>query len=171
MAAHFVKCLYCGEQFDTNEESFVKINRRYAHTKCAEKQDSAKIQEEKDFDELYQYCKHLFGKEMDFVSFKRLAEKYKQEYGYSYNGMTKTLKWFYEIKGNSIEKANASIGIIPYVYAEAREYYYKIYQAIEKNQNYIKEDSIREINIASPRQKIKHKKLWFDDEPKGEIFI
>ena len=43
--------------------------------------------------------------------------------------MLKTLIYWYEIKGNSTEKANGGIGIIPYVYKDASEYYYSIYLA------------------------------------------
>ena len=36
-----------------------------------------------------------------------------------------TLKYFFEIKKNSIEKSKGSIGIIPYIYSEAALYYEK----------------------------------------------
>ena len=169
--AHWVKCLYCGEEFDRDKEEFVKINRRYAHPQCAEAHEANMTQEERDYEDLFQYCKKLFGEDYNYVMTKKLIEKYKKENDYTYSGMKKCLQWFYEIKGNSIEKANGSVGIIPYCYKASYDYYYNLYLATEKNKNYIKEAiPAREINIASPRQKIKSKKLWFDeDEPIGEI--
>lgn len=169
--AHWVKCLYCGEEFDRDKEEFVKINRRYAHPQCAEAHEANMTQEERDYEDLFQYCKKLFGEDYNYVMTKKLIEKYKKENGYTYSGMKKCLQWFYEIKGNSIEKANGSVGIIPYCYKASYDYYYNLYLATEKNKNYTKEAiPAREINIASPRQKIKSKKLWFDeDEPIGEI--
>jgi len=42
-----------------------------------------------------------------------------------YKGQLLTLKYFYEIKRNNIEKAHGSIGIIPFIYKEAEQYYIK----------------------------------------------
>ena len=42
----------------------------------------------------------------------------------------------------------------------------------EKNKDYVKENiPAKEVNIASPRQRIKIKKMWFEDEDTGEIKI
>jgi hypothetical protein len=43
---------------------------------------------------------------------------------YTYSGIKRTLEYFYEVKKNSIEKANGGIGIVPWVYEEAKRYYY-----------------------------------------------
>ena len=56
-------------------------------------------------------------------------ESYKKEKEYSYSGMRKTLKYFFEVRGNSIEKANGGIGIIPYVYDEAYIYWRALWEA------------------------------------------
>ena len=90
---------------------------------------------------------------------------FQQEYGYTYSGMLKSLIYFYEVKGNSTEKANGGIGIVPFVYKDAYRYYYSIFLA--KNQNKEKDLSIfqksREVVIKPPtlRKKIK---LFFDSE-------
>lgn len=46
--------------------------------------------------------------------------------GMPYKGQLLTLKYFFEVKKSPIEKANGSIGIIPYVYEESRAYYSKL---------------------------------------------
>ena len=51
-------------------------------------------------------------------------QKFKAQ-GMPYRGQLLTLKYFYEIKKNKTDKANGSIGIIPFVYAEAKAYYEK----------------------------------------------
>jgi hypoxanthine phosphoribosyltransferase len=43
--------------------------------------------------------------------------------GMTYKGMTNALKYFYDVKKNSIEKSNNGIGIIPWVYEEAQKYF------------------------------------------------
>lgn len=49
-------------------------------------------------------------------------QKFKRQ-GMPYRGQLLTLKYFYEIKKNSTEKSRGSIGIIPFVYEEAKTYY------------------------------------------------
>lgn len=169
---HWVVCLYCGERFNRDEIDCIKVGRRYAHIKCAEEHEANMTQEERDYESLQEYCKKLFGEDYNYIGTKRLIEKYKKDYGYTYSGIEKSLRYFYEIKGNSVEKANGSIGIIPYTYEESRKYYYNLYLVEEKNKDYVKENiPAKEVNIASPRQRIKIKKMWFEDEDTGEIKI
>ena len=132
MKAAYVKCLYCGERFNRNDPNIqVKqvTSRRYAHLKCWEKYQSNLSQEEKDIIAFYDYTKKLFGEDYNYILTKKLAERYVKENNYTYSGMLKTLKWYYEKEGNSLDKSNGSIGIIPYVYKQALNYYYALYQA------------------------------------------
>ena len=66
--------------------------------------------------------------------------------------MLKTLEWWYEIKKNPIDKANGGIGIIPFVYQEAYNYYKAIYDAQQNAaaglRNY--QPRIEEIEIPPP---------------------
>lgn len=133
-AKHLVKCLYCGQQFDINQEPFIKPRaNRYAHAECHLKADANKTQEEKDYEQLVNYIKHLFGKPNPRV-WKQLKE-FKEAYNYTYSGMYKTLVWWFEIKHGDIDKANGGIGILPYVYDDALKYYYALYLAQMANQN------------------------------------
>lgn len=54
--SHPVKCFYCGERFDRDWESFVKVNsQRYAHQHCAEahaKKTGVKIEPKERVDEM-----------------------------------------------------------------------------------------------------------------------
>jgi len=75
--------------------------------------------------------------------------------------MLKSLKWFYEIKHADKESSNGRIGIIPYIYEDAKKYYYNLYLAQQRNkniQNYRLE--VKEIVIASPRVYIAPPKLF-----------
>ena len=156
MAKHMVKCPICGKFFDANEEEYIKNNRRYIHKVCFDQQAKEKTQEEKDFDELYRYCKKIFGENFNFLAMKKTAEKYKKEYNYTYSGMLRTLKYFYEIKGNSIEKSNYGIGIIPYQYEEAYRYFYSMWLTNSSNKPKIIESyepKVTTIVIKSPELK------------------
>lgn len=154
MGKKIVKCLYCGVSFDANVEPFVKPRtNRYAHTACHEKHQANKTQEERDYEELVEYIKHLFGSTPNPRVWKQVKE-YRDTYGFSYSGMCKTLRWWFELKGNDIEKANGGIGIIPYVYDQACAYYYALYVAAISNED--KDVSqcvarVREFIIEPPR--------------------
>ena len=76
--------------------------------------------------------------------------------------------YFFEVKHNSIEHANGGIGIVPYIYNEAFNYYYTLWLANQKNETkdiaeYI--PKVREITIPIPQRKIKKRKIFsFLDE-------
>ena len=60
--------------------------------------------------------------------------RYLQEHPeYTYSGIKRTLEYFYKIKKNPIEKANGGIGIVPWVYEEAKRYYYNQWLLSQKN--------------------------------------
>lgn len=161
MAKHFVKCLYCGKTFDANIESFIKPRaNRYAHTECHQRANENKTQEEKDYEQLVEYIKHLFGNLNPRV-WKQIKE-YK-ELGYTYSGMYKTLVWWFDLKHGDIEKANGGIGIIPFVYDQASQYYYALYLAHIANENADVEHfktPVKEFTIETPRAQRRPRKLF-----------
>lgn len=162
--AHPVICYYCGEKFDRDKEPTVQVSaRRYAHKKCAEENQIEKTQEEKDLEELEQYIIKLFNEPFVNARIRKQIKSYKEKYNYTYSGMLKSLIWFYEVKGNSIEKSNHGIGIIPYIYQDAMNYYYSLYLAQminEKKDVKQYKTKVREIEIKSPKALPKKIKLF-----------
>lgn len=166
MAVRIVKCKYCGIQFDRNAEPAVEVSaRRYAHKACADKYQETVSQEELDYAELEKYIKKLFNLQVVNAKIKKQIRDFRQEYNYTYTGMLKTLYWWFEIRKNSIEQAQGGIGIIPFVYDEACQYYYSIYLAemVNKEVGEYKPE-VKEIVIGSPRVKPNPKKLFNLDE-------
>ena len=106
--AHRVKCYYCGKTFDRDKEPFVLVStRRYAHKACAEGSQKSEFQEVKDKEELEAYIMKLFNIDYVDARIQKQIKQYKEEYNFTYSGMRKALIYFYEIKGNSLEKSNA----------------------------------------------------------------
>ena len=107
-------------------------------------------------------------KALDFIIVKKLAEKYVKENQYTYSGMLKTLKWYYEKEGHSLDKSNGSIGIMPYIYKQALNYYYTLYQAQlvnqEKDLSNFTLPKERIINIESPRVFIRPPHMWLQED-------
>ena len=154
--AHMVKCKICGKSFDRDKIQAVRVGAaRYAHFTC--KPDGEKVEMAKPVDvdllELEAYIETLLGSEYKPARVKKQIKTYKEEYGYTYSGMLKTLKWWYDIKGNPKAKANGGIGIIPFIYKDACDYFYSLYLAQIANESL---DSIhytptvKEIEIYSP---------------------
>lgn len=134
--AKFVKCPECNIRFDREVEEAKKVGRRYFHPQCYEKykqkekeekkKESNISQEEQERRELISYIMKLF--KMDIPNgwvLKQIKDFYNM--GYTYRGMKSTLVYFHEIMGNP--PVSEGIGIIPYVYKEAKEWYTTRYHA------------------------------------------
>ena len=79
----------------------------------------------------------------------------------------KALDYFFRVKNNPVDKSKG-IGIIPYIYKQAYDYYYALWLANEHNKKidlnaYVPKDI--EITIVSPQRKIEHRPFFtFLDE-------
>lgn len=168
MAAHYVTCVYCGEKFNRDKEPTTQISaRRYAHKECAEKHEANKGQEEKDLEALEKYIMQLFDETYVNARVRKQLKEYKEQYHFTYSGILKTLIYWYEIKGNSTEKANGGIGIIPYVYNDALKYYYTLYLAKLANESKdieVYKPKEKVIEILPPRIQPRRIRLLFEDE-------
>ena len=166
MAKRMLKCYYCGEQFDANQVPYVQVNsRRYAHKTCADRALSSKSQEEQDYAVLEQYIKELFNIPALTPRIRKQISTYHSEHNYTYSGIYKTLKYWFEVRGNSIEKANGGIGIVGYTYTEAYRYWKALWDAQQQNNDVKIEDyiaSTKEIHITPPcREPMKHTRKLF----------
>ena len=101
------------------------------------------------------------------ISFSKLNRS-SDEYNFTYSGIHKSLTYFFEVKGNSIEKANGGIGIVPYVYQQAYRYYYALWEAQQKNKDKVVVEyvpTVKEIVIPVPQRQVKKRKVFsFLDE-------
>lgn len=110
-------------------EPYIKVNRRYAHVECADKAEEVRSQEDKDKEALEQYIKQLFNEDYVNPRIRKQINDYINNYNYTYSGIQRSLQYFYEVKGHSLEKANGGIGIVGYVYSDAYNYYYNLWLA------------------------------------------
>lgn len=100
---------------------------------------------------------------------KKQLEKYKNEYQYSYSGMLRSLKYWYEVKKTPIDK-NKGIGIIPYIYQDAYNYYYSIWLANQKSSERQFDYTIKdEVVQVRPPEKSHILKRLFNSIDKDEI--
>lgn len=168
--AHYVVCAICKQKFDRDKYPAVLVSsRRYAHAACAGALSAEETKKEKDRKELEEYIITLFNLDhMDGRITLQIQKYLKDHPDYTYSGIHRTLKYFYEIKKNPIEKANGGIGIVPWVYEEAKRYYYNEWLLSQKNaEKDIKEyiPKVREIIIKPPKREPKRRRIFmFLDE-------
>lgn len=131
--ASSVKCGYCTKKVDKEESESFK--RRYYHPKCLR----VYKRESEDYQSLIEYVEYLYGENYPFIIIKKQIKEYKDE-GMKYAGMRLALEYFYDELNNSIE-GSKGVGIIPYVYEDAKAEYIKK-QKVKKSIEEYKHETI-----------------------------
>lgn len=115
----------------------------------------------------------LFGYDYVPPRAKKQINEYVQEYNYTYSGMLKALIYYYEIQGGDTERAHDGVGILPYIYNTAKDYYFNLWQAQQKNQYKNIEQFIPkkiEVHILPPRRNIsKPQRFTFLDQEEENV--
>lgn len=168
--SHIVKCAICQKTFDRDKIQAVKHGaRRYSHYECEPTGEKVPlIKKDEDLQKLLEYINILFKGQQNQAKVNQSIKKFHSELGYSYSGIQKALYYFYEIKHNSIDKANGGISIVPFVYKDAYNYYYDLFMAQQRNENkkpFI--ERVREIIIKPPKVE-KPVKLFDLDKELGD---
>lgn len=169
--AHYVICSVCGKKFDRDTVQAVKTSaRRYAHYTCKPDGELVPLpQKDPDLTKLENYIQKLLGDDYNKARVNKQIKDYVDKDGYSYSGILKSLIYFYEVKGNSKEKANGGIGIVPFIYKDAYNYYYSLFLAQSQNQEkdiVAITSKVKEVTIPVP--KIIEKKRFFNVEVEDE---
>lgn len=156
--AHPVTCFYCKKRFDRDKIPTYQISqRRYAHLICYQEAQKKEQKEQADKEQLFKYLEAKFGNIKTNLKIQKQLKTFIEVNKYTYSGIYRALCYFYDIKKHSIDKANNGIGIVPYIYQDAYNYYYNIWLAQQKNkdkniQDYILEPEV--VYILPPTKKI-----------------
>lgn len=157
------KCPICQLTFDRTKCEFVHLKNRYYHKVCYEQMEAERTEEEKSKEELERYIMAMFNTTFINARIRQQIKRMREQFNYSYTGILKSLIYFYDIRKNPIEKANGGIGIVPYVYEDARKYYYNLYLAQMKNENKVVSECVvkgKEIRMKPPVRKPRTRKLF-----------
>jgi hypothetical protein len=118
-------CPKCQQPINDNENYKAYKNKKY-HIKCYKELVDELYNESKNNQDsrqvLYDYICKIFNMKEITPLIKIQLDKYYADYEFTYDGMLYTLKYFYEIMENDTSKCEG-IGIIPYAYQEAKEFY------------------------------------------------
>ena len=147
-----VKCPYCETSFKRSENKFVYHKNRYWHQKCFDKKSEGENNRQK----LISYIERLFHKKVDYKIRNQLTN-YVENKKYSYEDIYNALYYFFDVKGNSIAKANGGIGIVPYVIEEAKEYFKEKKNVAARVKSISPIGKTKKITIHNPTIKDKYK--------------
>ena len=146
-----VLCKYCGKEMDI--KTAVKITTGcYAHAEC--------ISELTDSEKLDQYIMQIYETNYVPPGIKKQINQFVKDYRFSYTGILKSLKYFYEVQKKPFDKKMQSIGIVPYVYQNAYNYYYTLWLASQQDKTAIKKPTVVNITINRPKRKEMKSKLF-----------
>ena len=164
-----VVCAYCKKPLSKKDPDYIMVgNNKYVHKEC---QALEEHREKTDKEKLEEYIKELFQISYIEPRVKAQIKKYVEEYNYTYSGMQKALYYHYEIKGGDKSKANGGIGIVPYVYQNAYNYFYELWLAQQKNKDVqieLYQPRVKEIVIPRPERKVKKRPLFTFLDEEGE---
>jgi hypothetical protein len=141
------KCGKCGEDIDKSVD--IEYKRKWYHQNCLDElqqEQNAKLDKEIiEKEDLYKYICELYGLTTITQKISKQIKDYHEQHGYKYSGMKLSLKYFYETKGNPVPE-DAGVGIIPYVYEEAKKEFLLNLNAQKHNDN-IDEPFVTEIEV------------------------
>lgn len=159
-------CFWCHKAIYVDDKDVIvmpQLSNRYVHKACAE------IHPIDAKEELTIYLIKLFKLKEDYIlpRFAKQLQQYEQEYNFTYTGMLKTLQYWYEVKKHPVD-LERGVGIIPWYYKQAHDYYYALWLADQENQkkdlkDYIPKDQVIVIN-PPVRQPIRRRLFSFLDK-------
>lgn len=164
-AGSTVVCHFCKKSFNKDQVPYEQLSEtRYAHKTCALKEAT---RERTDEEKLYDYIMDIFHTDYVPPLIRKQVAEFMEQYNYTFSGIHKALVFFHKVQGNPIQ-IEKGIAIVPFIYKDAYNYYYAIWEANTKNAakniaDYI--PKVREVRILPPERKVEKRKLFtFLDE-------
>lgn len=152
-------CAYCKQPIETVQ--YRTFKRKKYHCECftalqnqAEDNNTKQVKASasKERKEVERFICELFQiTTLPYIIEKQIADFLKQ--GYTLSGIEKTLRYFYVLGAKPVDNTKPSIGIIPYVYEEAKEFYRKAYDNNGQNQNCNHEESAPIVIKTKPQSR------------------
>lgn len=125
------KCPECERNVDRNIEPFVTHSKRHYHEACYQ-QFQLRGQHR---DELIRYICELYRIQTPNGFMLKQIKEFQDDYGYTLKGMELALRYFHDIEGNSVDAKG--IGIVPYIYEDARDYYRRMSDVKKASRNVV----------------------------------
>ncbi len=126
-AIHYNRRYYCKKCYDKKMEEIAQKEaektRKAAEKAEREAKKAEKAASSEDYKVLISYVCELYQIDAPTPIILKQIKEYKDQYGFTYKGMKSTLNYFYEIREGNDPANSMGVGIIPYVYDEAKQFY------------------------------------------------
>lgn len=175
------KCVICSNWIEKGDET-VPYKNRLAHVQCfnsmmkmavksnsekkaAKSKKTKKInpksmvlgdclteEESKQKRSLISYIEELFGEKANAKTYTQIKNLMRDYPYFTYVGLEQSIKFFYEIKENPI--TNQGLGIVPYVYDQAQEYFKNLGEVQSHNASISNVNELyahKKVRIAPPK--------------------
>jgi hypothetical protein len=149
--ARQVKCPYCENHLDKDDA--YEYKKKYYHVNCFNEWQQEKAHRQ----QLIDYICKLYRIEVPSGMILKQIKDFQIDYKYKLKGMELALRYFHETLGNPVQQGSG-IGIIPFVYEDAKNHYIKQIKIAESLQNLGENDEIT-VYIDPNRSKRKSKKI------------
>lgn len=116
-------CRVCKQKIQAQEDYIMPSRNYYYHKNCYERwKSSAPINDEEYVPLIYDFISRELKKEYDYFVCEAQRKKFLKD-KMTNKGIYFSLKYFYDIKKQDWEKGHGGIGIVPYIYKTATEYW------------------------------------------------
>ncbi|PPB12931.1 hypothetical protein [Brevibacillus laterosporus] len=141
------KCPKCDNEVE--KDAAVKHSSKHYHEECY----ATFIRDRDDRKELIEYTCQLYKTKAPSGMILKQIKEFVEVYGYTYKGITLTLKYFHDTRGNQSREGDG-IGIVPYKYEEAKKFFI-LKRNVERSVGELEGKAIkkRHIKIKSPSLK------------------
>ena len=135
----------------------------YYHKECYDTWKAAPSTDEDWILMIYDFLARDLKVKYDYYKCKAQIENFWKTKKINPKGIYFTLKYFYEIKGNNWEKGHGGVGIVPYVFADAKAYWIEQERKKRGFMKQIEEQAKERTIIKLTRKNVSRVKYNLDD--------
>lgn len=144
-----MKCRQCGKEIDKDAAIQIKPRIYVCSTECKQKYNAKSVQSSQknkdNLSELKSYIAKLYDGNVNWPLVMKQLKSMQEDYGYKISGILYTLKYAHDIKEMNFN--GNSIGIVPYIYNEAKQFYLQLNQ-VKKSVDSLQDVCYDELTIV-----------------------
>lgn len=171
MSEYIPECRVCKKPIDKSKNDWIMPSKnQYYHRKCFKEWKRSDPKDDEEYKKLiYSYLSHDLKVEYQYWMCEQQMKKMVKE-GKTLRGILFTLKYFYGIKHGNWLKGHGGLGIVPFVYEEAAQYWVNRENRekgiVDKIEQQIRESAAQEKTVVAQKKVTRRKKISFslDDE-------
>ena len=118
-------CRECHVEIDKEKDDWIMPSKNYYYHRTCYETWKARMPETDDdwVPRIYDFLARDLKVSYNYFMCEQQRKKFGKDYKINNKGIYFTLKYFYEIKGNAWEKGHGGLGIVPYVFEDAKAYW------------------------------------------------